>query len=249
MPVISFAYMDESESISLQQIYENLIQSMDYVFRDLSGDELTAEEKLSELYIKGMDLFNNTERLPDGSAIYGIILNSFNVAVNGFGGSENEDLYGENITISNVHIDDMELLVTEIPAIYFDLCEDPDSTNIKIQKGPFGDVMDIRKMISDEDRQLIDEYDVLHPDLNSIKYIGNPLSDAQIALYLYGQYQNNGDDYSFGGFVSEYFLDWALNGNNDNDTDNAFPTCASFVCNGDVMFHTNKGMFSVIVLL
>ncbi len=50
--------------------------------------------------------------------------------------------------------------------------------------GPFADIMDVRVMVDEDLVPLIDEYDPNTLDLSALKYAGNPLSDAQIALFL-----------------------------------------------------------------
>ena len=52
-----------------------------------------------------------------------------------------------------------------------------------ISIGPFGDVMDLTLMVPDDQIDLITKYDGTQ-DLSELDYIGNPLSDAQIALYI-----------------------------------------------------------------
>ncbi len=247
MPYLSFSYMSSCRVMTLQQIYDNLVKSMDLVFRELIGDKLLQKERRNAIYQKGKDLFINTEGLPDGSAIYGILLNSYSVAVNGFGDAENIGMnQGESVLIEDVEIHDLALKVDEVPAIYFDECMKMKyglNTGININKGPFGDIIDLRKMIPEDQRQLIENLDVDESlDLSELEYAGNPLSDAQIALFMYGDYILNevgkGINYAYGSYISPYLLKWALN---DYGEDNTFPTCVKFVCNGDLMFHTNKG--------
>ncbi len=104
--------------------------------------------------------------IPDGASIYGV---SFNGA------------HGENVEMSNIKISDIQLNVNEIPAPYFDQCIDPQTNIRQILTGPFGDVMDLRRMVGEfRNGQVID----LGDDITQLCYVGNPLSDAQIALGL-----------------------------------------------------------------
>ncbi len=74
--------------------------------------------------------------MPDGAGIYGILLNSFDVAVNGFGASQNDgNRHGQDIKMEDVVMDDMKLRVREVAAMYFDKCEDPKSEIQTILKG------------------------------------------------------------------------------------------------------------------
>mmetsp|Transcript_50019 Transcript_50019/g.79678 ORF Transcript_50019/g.79678 Transcript_50019/m.79678 type:complete len:664 (+) Transcript_50019:54-2045(+) len=246
MPTISFSYMHPGESVSIQQVFENLIDAMDLVFRELSGDQLTTEERESEIYQKATRLFRdaNPYQLPDGSAQYGILLNSHSVATHGFGDARNdqEDM-GRNISMKEVSVHHLQMATDEVPAMYFDQCTSPETSAKSLLRGPFGDVINIRLMLSEQHRELIDNFDVMHGDIANIKYLGNPLADAQIALYLYGEYPGDGTNYAFRSFVDAHFLQWALNENGYAAA--PFPTCVQFVCNGDVMFHTNKGIVGV----
>ena len=229
MPSISFAY---GETLTLQEIYDNLVESMDMIFQNAIRS-LSPSDRNSEQFARANALFGNDEGLPDGSAIYGIILNSFSIGVHGFGDAENiGSQQGRNILIQDVDIKDLALKVTEIPAIEFNACFDEFSDGIS--RGPFGDVMDITKMIDPQQVSIVNEFG----DLSSLEYIGNVLSDAQIALYLYG------DEYSFGSYISPYLLQWAVEDFvfEQDDTGGLLPSCTRFVCNADIMFHTNKGL-------
>merc|ERR1712228_195231 len=94
-----------------------------------------------------------------------------------------------------------------------------------------GDILDIRKMVSEQN--VIDD----GGDYTTLSYKGNPLSDAQIALALFGKELN----LDYGTVQNGHFLRWALNdyGGASYDT---LPGCAQFMCNGDIMLHTNKGL-------
>ena len=220
-----------NRTLTLQEIEQNLVHSMDLVFGVLTGSLTEQDVVDDELYQQGKALFMNEDRLPDGSAVYGILLNSHSIAVFGFGQSLNEDDdHGNDVTINDVQINDLRLSANEIPALYFDKCSNATSTTNTIQKGPFGDVFDLRKVI-DDGSLLIEDHGEDITSLESIEYIGNPLADAQIALAIHGD-----SDTLFGTSLSAELLNWAQGLS-------TFPSsCADFVCNGDVMFHQNKGV-------
>jgi len=218
-------------TLSLEEIEQNLVDSMDLVYDVLTGSVAEDDVADNELYQKGKSLFMNTAKLPDGSAVYGIVLNSHSAAVGGFGASKNSEFeHGRDVTFSNVDIHDLRLSVHEIPALYFDKCHFAEATATTIQKGPFGDVFDLRRVI-DDGFSLVDEHAEYPASLSSIEYAGNPLADAQIALAVYGDTST-----LFGTSLSSDLLEWAM-------AQSTFPSsCADFVCNGDVMFHQNKGV-------
>ena len=218
-------------TLTLQEIEQNLVDSMDMVFDVVTGSSKEEDVVDDESYQKGKALFVNEDGIPDGSAVYGILLNSHSVAIGGFGASANkEDDHGIDVTIKDVHVHDLRLSANEIPALYFDKCSDPNATTNTIQKGPFGDVFDLRKVI-DDDVALLESHSENSTSLESIEYIGNPLADAQIALAIHGD-----SDTLFGTSLSSELLNWARGLS-------TFPSaCSDFVCNGDVMFHSNKGV-------
>lgn len=210
-----------ARKLTVNEIHRNLRDSLDLALRHFLGTS-TIDDLEHPLYEQSVALYSNPSRLPDGSAVYGVLLNSHDLAVFGYGGQRNRNGDGEDVVMDNVQIEGLQLSVNEVPAMYFDQCRGrgAQSQSATIVKGPFGDVLDIRKMITDDGR-----------------YGGNPLSDAQIALALHGV----DDDAQFGSFKideNEAFLEWAL-------SDETFPECARFQCNGDIMFHTNKGVIAL----
>ncbi len=238
IPSITF---NGGRTLSLQQIADNLVESMDLVFKKLTGAKKINGVKIKDIpnYIAGKALFENTEELPDGSALYGVVLNSKSVAVGGFGEGNNDEGDGQDLTINNVDIKGLRLNVNEIPVLYFDKCYDSESTSNTIQKGPFGDVFDLRKAVSESDAELIESHSAQPDILNGIEYIGNPLADAQIAVGVFRDYVA-GEDYGFGTSIDDKLVSWAKG-------ESSFPSsCAGFVCNGDIMFHTNKGLFTFL---
>ena len=108
MPKIPFAYLKKGDFISLEDVYFNLLESMDLAFRFAANQQIEGDTE-HPLYEQAIDLFINDEGLPDGSAIYGIIMHSHNVAVNGFGQSLNEEGHGEEVEMENINIHNLAL--------------------------------------------------------------------------------------------------------------------------------------------
>jgi len=205
---------------------------MRIAFRHFVGASSDAD-RASPLYFQAIDVFYNPSELPDGSSLYGMIFNSENAAVLGFGDSDNDAGDGETVIIQNVNIHNLRQNANEVPAIYFDKCDDPSSGAKTIIKGPFGDVLDVRKMAGSRAADIIDG----GGDFTTLRYQGNVLSDAQVALSLFGP-QHSLD---FGTVQSHHFLMWALSEYNGQHY-NTLPQCTMFMCNGDIMLHTNKGL-------
>eukprot|EP00485_Elphidium_margaritaceum_P000739 CAMPEP_0202687368 /NCGR_PEP_ID=MMETSP1385-20130828/3059_1 /ASSEMBLY_ACC=CAM_ASM_000861 /TAXON_ID=933848 /ORGANISM="Elphidium margaritaceum" /LENGTH=688 /DNA_ID=CAMNT_0049342149 /DNA_START=102 /DNA_END=2168 /DNA_ORIENTATION=- len=237
--------------LTLQQIYENLRDSLDIAFRAELG-KTTDNDKSHKLYDLSLDMYKNPYRLPDGSTLYGMIFNSKGLAVQGFGDSDNEHReHGNKLYLENVNVDGLRLSVNEIPTLYFDRCDgyyrnEDGSTSITPVLGRFGDVFDVRRALRTQDWSHVDRG---FGERNSgysyddIKYYGNPLSDAQIALGIFSApFTSNWGlqaeaDSSRG---KEAFYRWATDSKSDG-----LPKCARFACNADSMFHLNKGVIGI----
>jgi len=224
--------------LTLREIEQNLVSAMDIVFGVLAGRMDEADVPDNDLYQKAKALFINEGGLPDGSAIYGIVLNSNSVAIGGFGASANDqDEFGRDVTINNVQISGLRLAVNEVPALYFDKCSDAAATSTSAQKGPFGELFDLRLVVNEADAALIEQHGQDAASMMDIDYVGNPLADAQIALAIHGD--SSSIPYTFGTFISSELIEWASGNSN-------FPSaCADFVCNADNMLHQNKGVIGL----
>eukprot|EP00486_Rosalina_sp_Unknown_P005728 CAMPEP_0201570686 /NCGR_PEP_ID=MMETSP0190_2-20130828/13032_1 /ASSEMBLY_ACC=CAM_ASM_000263 /TAXON_ID=37353 /ORGANISM="Rosalina sp." /LENGTH=755 /DNA_ID=CAMNT_0047994467 /DNA_START=15 /DNA_END=2282 /DNA_ORIENTATION=+ len=201
-------------TLTIQQIYDNLILSMDIAYRYFfnMNDE---SDKNEALYLQSIELYSNPVGLPDGSSLYGIVTFS-----------------GTNMKMSNIKIQDLKLNVNEVPASYFDECMSYESytNDYSVLKGAFGNIMDLRRMVGGwNNGEIID----LGDDITHLQYVGNPLSDAQIALSIFG---NEGQN--------DAFLKWALNEYN-GESYQGLPQCVGWVCNRDNMFNQNEGIMGL----
>ena len=85
--------------LTVREIYDNLILSLDIGFRYALG-LTTDDDRNDPLYDISIDLFANPSMLPDGSALYGIVLHSRGVAIKGFGQATNgEGTYTNNFVL------------------------------------------------------------------------------------------------------------------------------------------------------
>ena len=210
---------------------------MTMIFNELTKDQYDVVADVDDIFPGARDLFINPSGMPDGGATYGILFNSKAPAIGGFGVSPNtEPEDGQDLTINNVEIRGLRLEANEIPVVYFDKCDNPQSRAHSIQKGPFGDVFDLSRAISTFDAALIEEHSTNSDSLYDIQYVGNVLADAQIALSVFCGITSK--SFCFGTNIDSRLSDWA-----QDSVANPFPSqCADFVCNGDIMFHTNKGI-------
>ena len=97
------------------------------------------DEDETELFDAAIEIFNNSEGLPDGSALYGIILKSAGVGVDWFGAGTTQ--YSSNAVIENVKIRDLKLKVNEIIAYYNQAGQQVTGTFCLLSLGLFACIM------------------------------------------------------------------------------------------------------------
>ena len=235
-------------TLTLEQIQQNLIKTLDLNFAVFSGLKKEREllrdisEDDRELYRKGKKIFVNEKGLPDGSVIQGIVLNSFARGAQGFGSSLNtEEAHGADVIMKNVKIKGLRLSVDEWPALYFKQCaglteeeeaelNDNGTWIEQEQLGTIGSVFYLPEVIGPYGDELVERHGKDPSSLESIEYLGNPFADAQIANAIHGDPLTK-----LGTTMFSPLLDWAQGLR-------SFPSeCVDFLC-GDAMFHHNKGV-------
>ena len=102
---------------NLQEIYDNLLEGIRIAFRHFLGASTDAD-RASPIYFDSIDIFYNPSELPDGSSLYGMLFNSENAAVLGFGDSDNDQGDGEVVNITQVSIHDLTQNANEVCTVY-----------------------------------------------------------------------------------------------------------------------------------
>jgi len=169
-------------------------------------------------------LFGDGEALPDGSAVYGIVIHTTGPAVQDFGAcplfkAQATNKMVSGLSLKNVNVHDLALDVDQVTRLI---------VGGKQVMGPAGDVLDWRMSTDPTDR-----------------YTGNILSDAQLtvgAFHKFLQAHENLDEddlaalgWYFGAVhVPDSILAWAGSGE-------AWSGWPDFSCDGDAMSHANKG--------
>lgn len=171
-------------------------------------------------------LFHNTLGVVDGNS-YGFLLNQLGVAVNGFPMQPTADTASRNIRFRNVHIDGQHSAINEIPTL---------STGSGPTNDPVGAVWQLLNLdpvtgapITVTDTRLANAY-----------YRGNVVANAQALVakaIAAGDFDNSHLDVSRSSLTPEA-LAW-VEGVPGSQT--LADIDASFICNGDSMFHVNKG--------
>mmetsp|Transcript_111722 Transcript_111722/g.326705 ORF Transcript_111722/g.326705 Transcript_111722/m.326705 type:complete len:593 (-) Transcript_111722:106-1884(-) len=216
----------------------------------LRGEQKTAKEVFNKLRLDLRELLRSGSGplkeitgdgslLPDGSAVYGVLLHRTGVAIGDFGACPSFETPDQHM-VADIHIKDVQI---------HDLRLDAEQVTKTVADGkqfmgPAGDVFEITNV-----------WDASH----AFKYVGNPLSDAQIAmgalLDSVGSYQMlhpltwADAKYYFGNVnIPAQVQSWAAGDLSDADTvawadslqvggDNG-----KFQCDGDAMSHHNKGV-------
>jgi len=206
------------------------------VFKTLHGDlkDYIKGKKPKKNSFDISDIVGTGEDLPDGSAIYGLLLHRSGVAINqlGFCSDDGEiaDKRVADIRLNNINIYDLTVKVAQIVNPKVDG---------KIVSGPAGDVFQITKAWDPDD---------------CYKYVGNSFTDAQLALGLVRNEmaaQGESQDrlaFFFGGcHMPQQVLDWAAGKLSCSESEQWAKSFIEgsggneFTCTGDAMNHFNKG--------
>jgi hypothetical protein len=165
-------------------------------------------------------VFHNEKGLPDGSAIYGVLLHKKGAQVGSFGG-DSTDAPRATVVMRNVDVHDLALNAVEIHALA-SVTPNADNKGVSMvaAKGPVGDIMNFPVTLRG----------AAYSDSR------NPLLDAQLALHQYlRKVPHHKVRYQSTASISDTILNWAME---DTPLDLADH---GMVCGGDVMHHTNKG--------
>jgi len=207
------------QSVTVKSVFEKLREQLRKFLMNGDGDLA--------------HVFGSGNELPDGSAVYGLMLHTVGAAVADFGagcaiGEEADAMVGP-ATIKNVHIHDLKLNVDQVTRTVIG-----DGPQVM---GPAGDVINIPQLWNKD----------------TYAYVGNPMSDAQVALaVLKDNVQSwkaaqpitwSEAKYYFGNVnVPMQVQDWAAGKISSNKEFKEFLVQEkAFKCDGDAMTHHNKG--------
>lgn len=185
-------------------------------------------------------LFHNPSGVIDGNS-YGFALNGRGVAVNGFPTTQ-PDEPSENIQLINCTVKNLHAEIREVPSLHSGLILDNENPygNVISVNDPVGAIFQTQNRFDETGEWLtIDSLSNLGGG-DSV-YLGNAVSNAQLIVAKYG---NDAalDNLSTTRMTldQQFILDWAST--IDQTLDEAYGGEVIFVCNGDSMFHVNKGV-------
>jgi len=229
-----------SQTIFLDHLMNTLLPTSPHisVLREqakvtIRGEEKTVKDVFKELHDALQTFFASTTgpllplvgdgtALPDGSAVYGIVIHTTGPAAGDFGScpflqATAQDRMVHGVSLKNVQVKDLGVHVDQI-------------TRLKLEgnqvMGPAGDVFNWRVLTDSEDR-----------------YVGDLIGDAQLSVGAFKKFLVNtpGVDqgalaWYFGGVhMPDDILTWA------SVKDAKWTGGRDFLCNGDAMSHANKG--------
>ncbi len=173
-------------------------------------------------------LFHNRHGVVDGNS-YSFLINSVGVAVNGFPSTPDgvTTIPAENIFFRNVHVQGQRAFVNEVPAI---------SVAGVAAIDPIGAVFQIRNL----DPATGEPVTISDMDDAAARYTGNPVANAQAFVAkanLNGEFGSSQLDLSRLNIPASV-LDWV---EAEPGAETLAEAGVTYVCNGDSMFHVNKG--------
>jgi len=220
----------------------------------LRGKETKVKKIFEELkedlkrYVKGKDpkkggfdiseIVGTGDDLPDGSAVYGLLLHRSGVAINqlGFCADDGDvaDKRVKDVRLNNINIYDLAVKVEQVTNALVDG---------KPVAGPAGDVFQITKAWDPDD---------------CYNYVGNSFTDAQLAVgLLRNEMAAQGESKErlalfFGGsYMPQQVLDWASGELSCSESEAWAKSFIEgtgdkkFACTGDAMNHFNKGAIAL----
>lgn len=200
-------------------IKSDLRNAMNNVFDDLITNNLDSINSVA--HNDEWRLFHNDKKVIEGNC-YGLLTNSFGAAVVGF--PDSRSTVSRNVYIKNFTINELKNNVIEIPAL-----RSPSNNSAQIDQ--VGSVFQIENK---------DNNGVRITQNGSNQYIGNVVANAQ-AIVTKSILASN----SFGPLsisrnnISASTLQW-IEGVTNYDT--MITAVGGYLCNGDSMFHVNKGL-------
>jgi hypothetical protein len=182
-------------------------------------------------------VFGSGNELPDGSAMYGLLLHMRGAAVGDFGsgcgeGQDADDVMVGPANLKNVRIHDLKLAADQVTRVVIG-----DGPQLM---GPAGDVFQLTQLW----------------DKENYAYVGNPLSDAQVALAALKDAVSEWSvvqpitwadaQYYFGKVnLPKDVQDWAAGRLSSSEVEAwraSLMKEGAFKCDGDAMSHHNKGV-------
>lgn len=176
-------------------------------------------------------VFHNPLGIIDGNS-YSFLVNNLGVAVNGFPHVPDgvTRIPSKNISFTNVRVFDQEAFINEVPAV---------NAGGTAAIDPVGAVFQLRNLHPDTGQPIT----ISDLDEDLAEYVGNPVANAQALVALAaenGDYDSSHLDITRMNIPSSV-LDWV---EGDSGSETLADIGVGWYCNGDSMFHVNKGVIA-----
>lgn len=219
--------------LSAEDIQSDLISAVNNTHHDIITDPNIVDGRAqinSTTHPVEYGLFHNKFGVVDGNS-YSFLVNKFGVAVDGFPYAPDgiSSVPSKDVKFTNVRVKDQAAFINEAPAI---------DVGNKPAIDPVGAVFQIQNRNPETDAPV-----TTSSDDGSARYIGNPVANAQA---LVAKAQGNGDfaasnlDLSRQS-ITPTILSWVEGQTGSETLDDIGVT---YLCNGDSMFHVNKGVIA-----
>ena len=175
-------------------------------------------------------LFHNQFGVVDGNS-YSFLVNRFGVAVDGFPYSPDgvDSVASRNVRFTNVRVMDQVAAINEVPAL---------DVGGGAATDPIGAVFQTQNRNPDTDTPV-----TTSATDGTARYTGNPVANAQAFVakaQLNGDYASSSLDLSRQS-ISPSILSWVESNSGFESLDDIG---ATYLCNGDSMFHVDKGVIA-----
>nr|WP_320016611.1 hypothetical protein [uncultured Desulfobacter sp.] len=219
----------DGDSLTAAKISEALKNAINNVHKDLI---ILGETSINRVeHPAEYALFHNPFGIADGNA-YGYLVNARGVAINGFP-RRSETVPARNIKLNNVHVIDQKAFINEVIAI---------NQNGSPVIDPVGSVFQLRNLHPDTGLPIT----ISSLDDSQAKYTGNVVANAQAFVakaFLNGDFEGSFLDFTRLNITREV-LDFVEAVPGRENLVILVPSQEDYFCNGDVLFHVNKGVIA-----
>jgi hypothetical protein len=205
------------DTLDITDIRDALRESINTIHTDV-----IAAGQISPAHDPVYGLFHNSHGVVDGNS-YSFLVNSVGVAVNGFPSTPDADLAATDVRFTNVHVIDQTAVINEVPAI-----------NV----GGVAAVDPIGAVFQTQNRH--PATGALVTISNDNRYLGNPVANAQAFVakaVANGEFDSSHLSIRRTNLTND-ILEWVQGGQTIGEAG------IGYLCNGDSMFHVNKGVIA-----
>ncbi len=220
---------------NIEEIKIALQNTVNNVHKDLIVDQHTQNGRPTineEQHPAEYALFHNKFGVVDGNS-YSYLVNKVGIAVNGFPKKpESYENGSQNVWFNNVHVENQVAFINEVVAL------NQDGPVID----PVGAVFQTQNVHPSSGTPIT----VSSLDKNNARYLGNAVANAQAFVakaFINGEFEDSVLDLKRLN-INETVLNWVEAKPGFENLVSIVPNESDFLCNGDSMFHVNKGVIA-----